>query len=336
MKHWLLALLLLGAALVARAQPATPYAQLAKLVETPGTVFVRDSLWMDATEVANIHWVEYLHFLRQDSSAAFCQSQLPDVEAIKSYMRDDWQGNEFMLYNLRFAEGRTFNLDYRPIMGVSYAQAVQYCRWRSAKVNERLHSAEYLKAHPKLRKCTFRVEYRLPTAAEWEAAASGGLDLALYPYGLVLPPSPTSKAYRQQLVRLSPRERKAVAACLPTGNSQEAIFCAPFTISKPYYQGSISRSFSCPALDSVTGRNSADSFYRPGVKTSHIYANPPNARGLFNMLGNVAELTATPGVVKGGSFENPATTVLANLPYTGPQAWLGFRCACTVHIAPLP
>ncbi|UOQ67633.1 hypothetical protein [Hymenobacter volaticus] len=44
----------------------------------PGTVRVAENLFVDQAEVANIHWLEYLHFIRRDSALAFYNSQLPD------------------------------------------------------------------------------------------------------------------------------------------------------------------------------------------------------------------------------------------------------------------
>jgi formylglycine-generating enzyme required for sulfatase activity len=55
--------------------------------------------------------------------------------------------------------------DDRPVVGVSWHDAVAYCGWRSAG-----GSAE-----------------RLPTEAEWERAARGGVDGAAYPWGDEIP-----------------------------------------------------------------------------------------------------------------------------------------------------
>lgn len=53
----------------------------------------------------------------------------------------------------------------------------------------------------------------------------------------------------------------------------------------------------------------------------------PNLIGAKNIFGNVAEITATPGIAKGGSYnQNAADAVLTKSQnYSGPEPWLGIR-----------
>lgn len=54
-------------------------------------------------------------------------------------------------------------------------------------------------------------------------------------------------------------------------------------------------------------------------------ALPPNEHGVYDFIGNVAEMTGEKGIAYGASYRS-TDTVLYNIAYTQPAAWLGFRC----------
>lgn len=53
----------------------------------------------------------------------------------------------------------------------------------------------------------------------------------------------------------------------------------------------------------------------------------PDNYGMYNFYGNVAEMTATSGIAKGGSYQHFAAQSFSgkNQAYSEPSAWLGFR-----------
>jgi len=55
-----------------------------------------------------------------------------------------------------------------------------------------------------------------------------------------------------------------------------------------------------------------------------------NKLGLYNIVGNVAEMIENKGICKGGGWNTPfeKMRIGIDMPYTKPSASLGFRCVC--------
>ncbi|MCB0580832.1 MAG: SUMF1/EgtB/PvdO family nonheme iron enzyme, partial [Phaeodactylibacter sp.] len=89
------------------------------------------SFYLDETEVANIDYREYLFWINRvfgESYPEVYQDALPDTLV--------WR--EELSYNEPFVETyfRHPSYDNYPVVGVSWIQATEYCKWRTDRVNE--------------------------------------------------------------------------------------------------------------------------------------------------------------------------------------------------------
>jgi formylglycine-generating enzyme required for sulfatase activity len=126
----------------------------------PGTVWLKDSIYIDQTEISNLAYLEYLNWLEKcNPENYYCA--LPDTTV---WFEKSYYNAPFVSYYLRHPAYRNY-----PVVGVSYEQVANFCKWRTDRVQE-LYSTKL--HHQK----TFKIfEYRLPTKKEWEYAASGGV-----------------------------------------------------------------------------------------------------------------------------------------------------------------
>jgi gliding motility-associated lipoprotein GldJ len=88
------------------------------------------SFYMDQTEVTNFHWLEYLYWISRayQSYPMIYKNALPDTLVWRSPLGFN---EKYVDYYLRHPAYR----DY-PVVGVSWLQANDYCKWRTDRVNE--------------------------------------------------------------------------------------------------------------------------------------------------------------------------------------------------------
>ena len=210
------------------------------------------SFFLDQTEIANIHWLEYLHYVQRDSSETYYQNALPDTTVWEKELAFN---TPYVSNYLRYPGFR-----YYPVVGVSWEQAVDYCRWRTEAVNKQrameYYGEDYIDGDiPPIESGIYLPEFRLPTEAEWEYAAYGQAGTQW------LDENQTQR-------RLYPWDGRTIRSS-KRGNVGK--FQANFKRGRGDYAGI------------------AGALNDAGFVTMNIYEYAPNDFGLYNMAGNVNE-----------------------------------------------
>ncbi len=222
------------------------------------------SFYMDETEVANIHWLEYEYYIKADSDELYWRNNLPDTTVWSKKLAFN---DPYITYYYRYPGFRFF-----PVVGINWRQASNYCMWRTNVVNTKLaEEAGYYddpeddqaftfdpsaRRYPPLESGIILPNYRLPTEAEWEYAAKALMATQFMDE-------------QQTHNRIYPWDGHGLR--YPYGNRTQGLLLANFKRGRGDYGG-------------IAGKlNDGDM-----IPTS-VYRYFPNELGLYNMAGNVNE-----------------------------------------------
>lgn len=109
-----------------------------------------EQVFMDKTPVRNLDYGEYLNWLKEQHGI--------NTEKYKNALPDSalWAKANNKVFKGGKSVGHPEIRKY-PIVGISYDQAVKYCKWRSQQVSQKME---------------YEVDYRLPSSEHYEKALS--------------------------------------------------------------------------------------------------------------------------------------------------------------------
>lgn len=243
----------------------------AKKETPPGCVRINDSLFVDRTEIRNLDYREYIYWTSKFKGA--------DSEEYQACLPDStvWRDNYKLPYNDMYFRHPAYS-EY-PVVGVSYQQALDYCQWRTERVNEMIYLRDNKLSFETMgqnKDFPIVYVYRLPTEEEWEL-------IATFDY--------------------SKKTKKKLKKKRNLGLKKFNLMSTEFN-ERPE---DINTDITAPA----------QSYW-------------PNSLGVYNMIGNVAEMTSQEGLAKGASWQSTIEEASPenDFEYTQPECWLGFRCIC--------
>ena len=232
-----------------------------KMFIPPGTVQITESFFADETEVSNFSWCEYEFWVAEKYGFKSKEhlSVLPDTLVWRNH---NTYNEPYVQYYYRHPSYRNY-----PVVGISYEQALAFCKWRTERVKEYY----YIKYKKEI-----DMEYRLPNNNQWELLCNTGLDVF------------SNKGKNNKgLLKLNCKREIGDTLTYTTASLKSDV-------------------------------------------TAPVYSYWKNYFGLFNIIGNVAEMVSEKNISKGGSWNHylEECRVGKTIAYSKPESWLGFRCIC--------
>ncbi len=230
----------------------------------PGTVQITENFFADETEISNLSWGEY-ELWTKIKYGYHSKEHLETLPDTLVWRNAESYNEPYVIYYYRHPAYRNF-----PVVGVSYEQAIAFCKWRTDRVKE-----YYALAYKK----DWNIEYTLPTKEQWELISMN-----------------SSSAFNNK-----GRDQKGNATLNCAREKQDTL---------------------------LKDKRAKNGKY-PDV-TTPVNSYKPNQFGLFNSLGNVAEMLLEKGTCKGGGWHHSLEEcrVGNDILYTKSESWLGFRCVC--------
>jgi hypothetical protein len=271
---------------------------------------IRGNLYAMETEVTNGEFNAFLDHLEDYNQM--------ELRAKCDYVLDGYSASEREFF-LRYAgdlkslpgnEGsKAIDHSNYPAVNVSHEAAVKYCEWLTDQYNAGK------------RKRFKQVKFRLPTLDEWQIAALG------------YPRFQSWKLMENKVEVIIPKEDSVIEISRGT----KKIVPVDQDILYPWYVAYNYRKKPSNSYHCYLGNFRVESVYKPCPSNAAAFdgfiymafcaAYFPNNMGLYDVVGNVAEMINEKGKACGGSWNDwpSESTIHSVKTYSHPDASIGFR-----------
>jgi hypothetical protein len=294
----------------------------------PNAIAINDTLYCDKTEIGILDYREYQYWIETTygiDSEKYRSTIIDNERAVRDFLDSAKISSDSVLLmkighvygSNSFAEAYFMHPKYMyyPVVGLSYKQAQDYTKWRSNVVYEGMLIKRGLIGYHHKRDSLncFTIEKYLA--------------------GQFFNYTPSKKVPIPRF-RLPTIEEWELIAQIHGGDDWGIDFnnkevrkyqskSSAFFLTKDYLISSkyLEKKKHEASKEIIPFTSNAESFFSYKDK-------------VFHLIGNVAEMTNTEGIAKGGSWYHlkEESKIKNNIHYTKPTLWLGMRCVCTWEI----